>query len=93
MAQCCYKTHREDPQTFPKTDAVSASQLLLGNTKGISNQYPKATRIHPKLVFKKFVYKKILNTNSPCVKQITKKLDYAFQQDGAPVYKTKTVQD
>ena len=26
MAQCCYKTHREDPQTFPKIDAVSTSE-------------------------------------------------------------------
>ena len=25
MAQCCYKTHREDHQTFPKSDAVSTS--------------------------------------------------------------------
>ena len=45
MTQCCYKTHREDLKTFPKIDAVSTSQLLRGNTKGISNQYPNATRV------------------------------------------------
>ena len=37
MTQGCYKTHREDPQTFPKIDAVSTSQLLRGNTKTIFN--------------------------------------------------------
>ena len=45
MTQVCYKTHREDPQTFPKINAVSTSQLLRVNTKGISNQYPNATRV------------------------------------------------
>ena len=43
MTQCCYKTHREDSRNFPKIDAVATSQLLRGNTKGISNQYPNAT--------------------------------------------------
>ena len=42
MTQCCYKTHREDPQNFPKIDAVLTFQLLRGNTKGISKQYPNA---------------------------------------------------
>ena len=40
MTQYCYKTHREDPQTFPKIDAVATSQLLRWNTKGRSNKYP-----------------------------------------------------
>ena len=44
MAQCCYKTHREDPQTFPKIDAVSTSQYLFENTEGISKQCPNGTR-------------------------------------------------
>ena len=34
-------------QTFPEIDAVSTSQLLRGNTKGISNQYPNLTRVSP----------------------------------------------
>ena len=42
MTQCCYKTHREDPRNFPKIDAVATFQLLRGNTKEISNQYPNA---------------------------------------------------
>ena len=44
MAQCCYKIHRKDPQTYPKIEAVSSSQLLRGNTKGISSQYLNATQ-------------------------------------------------
>ena len=36
MAQCCYKTHMENSQTFLKIDAVSTSQLLRRNTIGIS---------------------------------------------------------
>ena len=55
MKQCCYKTHREDPCNFPKIDAVATSQLLRGNTEGISNQYPNATGIFMsfKIKFKK----------------------------------------
>ena len=45
MTQWCYKTHKEDPQNFQNIDAVSISQLLRGNTKGISNQYLNATRV------------------------------------------------
>ena len=51
MTQCCYKTHREDPQTFPKIDAISPSQLLRGNTKEILNQYPNATQVTCKFCF------------------------------------------
>ena len=45
MTQCCYKTHRKDSKALPKIDAVSASRLLRGNTKGISNQYPNDTGV------------------------------------------------
>ena len=31
---------------LPKIDAVATFQLLRGNTKGISNQYPNATGEH-----------------------------------------------
>ena len=44
MIQCCYKTHREDPQSFPKIDAISTFQVSRGKTKGTSNQYDNATR-------------------------------------------------
>ena len=44
MTKSCYKTHREDPRNFPKIDAVATSQLLRGNTKRISNQYPNKVK-------------------------------------------------
>ena len=48
MTQCCYKTHKKDPENFPKIDAVSTSQLLRGNTKGTFNQYCNTLCIHGK---------------------------------------------
>ena len=49
MIQRCYKTHRRDPQTLTKFDAVSISQLLLlAYTKWISSQYPNVTRGEPR---------------------------------------------
>ena len=49
MTQCCYRTHRENSSNFPKIDAVAISQLLRGNSKGISNQYSNATGEHSKI--------------------------------------------
>ena len=36
MTQCCYKTHREDPQIFSKINAVSTSE---GDSPGIFQCY------------------------------------------------------
>ena len=34
MRQCCYKTHREDPQILPKIDLVSTSEEDVVSTSG-----------------------------------------------------------
>ena len=36
MTQCCFKTHREDPRTFPKIDAVLQPNCCIG----IRHKYP-----------------------------------------------------
>ena len=33
MTQCCYKTHREDPQNFPKFDALYSNIPTLPGTR------------------------------------------------------------
>ena len=44
MTQYRYKTQGEGHQTFSKINVASTFQFLCENTKGISNQYPNATR-------------------------------------------------
>ena len=47
------KNYREDSRNFLKIDAVATSQLLRGNTIGISNQYSNATGVLMKFILKR----------------------------------------
>ena len=40
------KTHREDPQNFPKIEDVPTFPIVPGHTKRTSNQYHHAARVN-----------------------------------------------